>query len=101
MRRNRRDLFPGLAVAEVLRDRGHEVLLFISEKEIDTLAVRGPRQISLRETADRRSAFAFFAGHSRHSLGGSMRVSRSAAEFFANLIRESFSGWADSLRPRR
>jgi UDP-N-acetylglucosamine--N-acetylmuramyl-(pentapeptide) pyrophosphoryl-undecaprenol N-acetylglucosamine transferase len=32
-------LFPGLAVAEVLRDRGHEVLLFISEKEIDTLAV--------------------------------------------------------------
>ncbi len=32
-------LFPGLAVAEVLRARGHEVLLFISEKEIDTLAV--------------------------------------------------------------
>lgn len=32
-------LFPGLAVAEVLRERGHEVLLFISEKEIDTLAV--------------------------------------------------------------
>ncbi len=35
-------LFPGLAVAEVLRGRGHSVLLFISEKEIDTLAVRGP-----------------------------------------------------------
>lgn len=34
-------LFPGLAVAEVLRARGHEVLLFISEKEIDTLAVEG------------------------------------------------------------
>lgn len=32
-------LFPGLAVAEVLRARGHEVLLFISEKEIDALAV--------------------------------------------------------------
>jgi UDP-N-acetylglucosamine--N-acetylmuramyl-(pentapeptide) pyrophosphoryl-undecaprenol N-acetylglucosamine transferase len=32
-------LFPGLAVAEVLRDRGHEVLLFISEKEIDSVAV--------------------------------------------------------------
>jgi len=32
-------LFPGLAVAEVLRKRGHEVMLFISEKEIDTLAV--------------------------------------------------------------
>ncbi len=34
-------LFPGLAVAEVLRERGHEVLLFISEKEIDTLAAEG------------------------------------------------------------
>ncbi|CAN5552423.1 undecaprenyldiphospho-muramoylpentapeptide beta-N-acetylglucosaminyltransferase [soil metagenome] len=32
-------LFPGLAVAEVLRGRGHEVLLFISEKEVDSLAV--------------------------------------------------------------
>src|SRR5213080_1239498 len=32
-------LFPGLAVAEVMRARGHEVLLFISEKEIDSLAV--------------------------------------------------------------
>ncbi len=31
-------LFPGLAVAEVLRGRGHEVMLFISEKEIDSLA---------------------------------------------------------------
>ncbi len=31
-------LFPGLAVAEVLRARGHEVLVFISEKEIDSLA---------------------------------------------------------------
>ena len=34
-------LFPGLAVAEVLRARGHEVLLFISEKEIDSRAVTG------------------------------------------------------------
>jgi len=33
-------LFPGLAVAEVLRDRGHDVLLLISEKQIDSLAVR-------------------------------------------------------------
>src|SRR3982750_3189669 len=34
-------LFPGVAVAEALRDRGHEVLLFVSEKEIDTLALSG------------------------------------------------------------
>src|SRR3954469_20431908 len=32
-------LLPGLAVAEILRERGHQVLLFISEKEIDSLAV--------------------------------------------------------------
>ncbi|HEY0369310.1 MAG TPA: glycosyltransferase, partial [Chthoniobacterales bacterium] len=32
-------LFPGLAVAEVMRARGHEVLIFISEKEIDSVAV--------------------------------------------------------------
>ena len=34
-------LFPALAVGEVLLERGHEVLLFISEKEIDALAVQG------------------------------------------------------------
>lgn len=34
-------LFPGIAVAEVLRDRGHEVMLFVSEKEIDSLALSG------------------------------------------------------------
>lgn len=34
-------LFPGLAVAETLRDRGHEVMLFVSEKEIDALAMSG------------------------------------------------------------
>ncbi len=33
-------LFPGLAVAETLRTRGHRTLIFISEKEIDALAVR-------------------------------------------------------------
>ena len=33
-------LFPGLAVAEVLQKRGHEVLVFISQKEIDTRAAR-------------------------------------------------------------
>jgi UDP-N-acetylglucosamine--N-acetylmuramyl-(pentapeptide) pyrophosphoryl-undecaprenol N-acetylglucosamine transferase len=33
-------LFPGLAVAETLKERGHEVLLFVSEKEIDTVALK-------------------------------------------------------------
>ena len=33
-------LFPGLAVAEVLRARGHEVFLFVSEKEVDARALQ-------------------------------------------------------------
>ena len=34
-------LFPGIAVGEVLRERGHAVMLLISEKEIDALAAQG------------------------------------------------------------
>ena len=34
-------LFPALAVGEVLKERGHDVLIFISEKEVDTLAIKG------------------------------------------------------------
>lgn len=34
-------LFPALAVGEVLMERGHEVLVFISEKEVDALATQG------------------------------------------------------------
>ena len=34
-------LFPALAVGEVLLERGHEVLIFISEKQIDALAIQG------------------------------------------------------------
>jgi UDP-N-acetylglucosamine--N-acetylmuramyl-(pentapeptide) pyrophosphoryl-undecaprenol N-acetylglucosamine transferase len=34
-------LFPGIAVAEVLRARGHQVMLLVSEKEIDMLALSG------------------------------------------------------------
>jgi UDP-N-acetylglucosamine--N-acetylmuramyl-(pentapeptide) pyrophosphoryl-undecaprenol N-acetylglucosamine transferase len=33
-------LFPALAVGEVLLERGHEVVIFISEKDVDTLATR-------------------------------------------------------------
>ena len=33
-------MFPGLAVAEVLQQRGHQLLVFISQKEIDTRAAR-------------------------------------------------------------
>jgi len=33
-------LFPALAVGEVLLDRGHEVMIFISEKDVDALATK-------------------------------------------------------------
>jgi undecaprenyldiphospho-muramoylpentapeptide beta-N-acetylglucosaminyltransferase len=33
-------LFPGLAVAQTLKDRGHEVLLLVSEKAIDAQALK-------------------------------------------------------------
>jgi len=33
-------LFPGLAVAEALKERGHEILLFVSEKNIDSVALK-------------------------------------------------------------
>lgn len=33
-------LFPALAVGEVLKERGHDVLIFISEKEVDSLATQ-------------------------------------------------------------
>lgn len=42
-------LFPGLAVAEVLREQGHEVLLFVSEKEVDARALRGHPDLPSRK----------------------------------------------------
>jgi UDP-N-acetylglucosamine--N-acetylmuramyl-(pentapeptide) pyrophosphoryl-undecaprenol N-acetylglucosamine transferase len=42
-------LFPGLAVGEVLQAQGHEVLIFISEKEIDALATQGRAEFRLEK----------------------------------------------------
>ena len=42
-------LFPGLAVADVLLARGHQVLVFISEKEIDSLATQGRDDLQLEK----------------------------------------------------
>ncbi|MDE1170799.1 MAG: undecaprenyldiphospho-muramoylpentapeptide beta-N-acetylglucosaminyltransferase [Verrucomicrobium sp.] len=41
-------LFPGLAVAEALRRRGHEALLLVSEKEIDRTALEGRGEFASR-----------------------------------------------------
>jgi UDP-N-acetylglucosamine--N-acetylmuramyl-(pentapeptide) pyrophosphoryl-undecaprenol N-acetylglucosamine transferase len=42
-------LFPGLAVAEVLKERGHKLLLLVSEKEIDATAVRGRTEFTVEQ----------------------------------------------------
>jgi UDP-N-acetylglucosamine--N-acetylmuramyl-(pentapeptide) pyrophosphoryl-undecaprenol N-acetylglucosamine transferase len=42
-------LFPGLAVAEVLQNRGHEVLLLISEKQIDAIAVGNRKEFRIQK----------------------------------------------------
>jgi UDP-N-acetylglucosamine--N-acetylmuramyl-(pentapeptide) pyrophosphoryl-undecaprenol N-acetylglucosamine transferase len=39
-------LFPGMAVAEELRQRGHDTLLLVSAKQIDALALQGSHQDS-------------------------------------------------------
>jgi UDP-N-acetylglucosamine--N-acetylmuramyl-(pentapeptide) pyrophosphoryl-undecaprenol N-acetylglucosamine transferase len=44
-------LFPGLAVAEVLKSRGHEILLLISEKQIDATAVRDRKEFRIEKIA--------------------------------------------------
>ncbi len=41
-------LFPGLAVAEELRQRGHETLLLVSSKQIDAVALQGSAQQNSR-----------------------------------------------------
>jgi UDP-N-acetylglucosamine--N-acetylmuramyl-(pentapeptide) pyrophosphoryl-undecaprenol N-acetylglucosamine transferase len=42
-------LFPGLSVGEVLHARGHEVMLIVSEKEIDAVATRGRTEFRIEK----------------------------------------------------
>jgi UDP-N-acetylglucosamine--N-acetylmuramyl-(pentapeptide) pyrophosphoryl-undecaprenol N-acetylglucosamine transferase len=42
-------LFPGIAVAEILQGRGHEVTLLISEKKIDALAASGHSKLTFEK----------------------------------------------------
>ena len=44
-------LFPGLAVGEILLARGHEVMLLISEKEIDAIATEGRKGFRIEKLA--------------------------------------------------
>ena len=42
-------LFPGIAVAEILQERGHGVTLLISEKKIDDLAASGHEELQFEK----------------------------------------------------
>lgn len=42
-------LFPGLAVAEVLQERGHDILLLVSEKEIDAIALQNRSEFRIEK----------------------------------------------------
>lgn len=44
-------LFPGLAVGEVLLKRGHEVMIIVSEKEIDAIATSGRSEFKIEKVA--------------------------------------------------
>ncbi len=44
-------LFPALAVGEVLLERGHEAVIFISEKEIDALATKDRSEFQFEKLA--------------------------------------------------
>ena len=44
-------LFPGLAVGEVLLKRGHDVMIIVSEKEIDAVATSGRSEFKVEKVA--------------------------------------------------
>src|SRR6202035_293592 len=75
-------LFPGLAVAEVLQNRGHEVLLIISEKQIDVIAVGNRKEFRIQKIP---------------AVGLTKVVSR---QFFSFLTK-FMSGLAECLRTYR
>lgn len=77
-------LFPGIAVGEVLYDRGWEVMLLISSKEVDQTGVRGlqgPRVETLPAV-----------GFDRGRIGGFVKGLVSSLKISARLFREFTPG---------
>jgi len=61
-------LFPGLAVGEVLLKRGQEVMIIVSEKEIDAIATSGRSEFRVEKVAG--------VGLQRKSPGGLLEFAR-------------------------
>ena len=88
-------LFPGLAVAEVLKNRGHEVLLLISEKQIDAIAVGNRKEF--RHPEDPRSWTHQAIFHAVFFVPGEVYegIGQPACERIVRSSRTLFSAWAD------
>ncbi len=75
-------LFPGLAVAQTLKDRGHEILLLVSEKAIDAQALaahpdfRSEKLPSVGLPSILSPAFIRFLGRTRESLAQCKQIYR-------------------------
>jgi UDP-N-acetylglucosamine--N-acetylmuramyl-(pentapeptide) pyrophosphoryl-undecaprenol N-acetylglucosamine transferase len=91
-------LFPGIAVAEVLRDRGHQVMLLVSEKEIDMLALSGHDDFRFERlpTVGLPSAFspAFFGFLGRFT--GSLSICRSLYRKFKPQVVLGMGGFTSA-----
>ena len=91
-------LFPGIAVAEVLRDRGHKVMLLVSEKEIDMLALSGHADFPFERlpTVGLPSAFspAFFGFLGRFT--GSLSICRSLYRKFKPQVILGMGGFTST-----
>ncbi len=91
-------LFPGIAVAEVLRDRGHQVMLLVSEKEIDMLALSGHADFRFEKlpTVGFSSAFspAFFGFLGRFT--GSLSICRSLYRKFKPQVVLGMGGFTST-----
>ena len=72
-------LYPGMAIGEALRDRGCDVQLLISEKEVDQRAVRGVTDLDVTTLP----AVGLQSGQSLAFLRGSWRAWRVAGALFA------------------
>src|SRR5947207_14714324 len=77
-------LFPGIAVAEVLRERGHQVMLLVSEKEIDMLALSGHADLKFEKlpTVGLPWAFSPAIFGFVHRFAGSLSICRAVYRNF-------------------
>ncbi|NJM37393.1 MAG: UDP-N-acetylglucosamine--N-acetylmuramyl-(pentapeptide) pyrophosphoryl-undecaprenol N-acetylglucosamine transferase [Akkermansiaceae bacterium] len=93
-------LFPGIAVAETLRARGHQVMLLISEKKVDSEASAKYRYLNFKTvpaiakppTLSPRMVPFLWKLYGRPD---------NAKKSFVNSAQTPSSAWADSLRCRR